>query len=203
MKLMSSLVVATGLLVGVPAGAGTVLLDFENQTSFSSLNYPESTYGFTANGALQALANDGGGTGLNGEYFSNNPSGNFVMFATEPLPGELAELSSTAGLIDWVSFSYSASAAATVFVRDIGGNVLASFDLLANSTSTDSPFNIWNLATLSFSGVAHSIDFTGAAGVAAFDNVSVNPVPLPAAALLLPFGLAAFGGVVRRRKTAA
>ena len=37
---------------------------------------------------------------------------------------------------------------------------------------------------------------------ALFDDVTVDPVPLPAAALLLPFGLAAVRAATRKRKAA-
>ena len=204
MKLIPSLVAAAGAFFALPALADPVLLDFEDQDSFASLHIPVS-YGFTANGALMALANDGGGTGLNGEYFSNNPSGNFVMFGFGPNPGERAELATIGDRTfgGSVSFSYSSQTGGTVFLRDFSGNVVDSILLEANSTSMDSPFSVWTLASLSISAQnVHSIDFSDALATTAFDNVQVNSVPLPAAVFLLPTGLAAFGVARRRRKTA-
>jgi len=198
MKLLSALALVGSLSAAVPAFAAPVTLDFEDQTSFSSINIASNPYGIAANGALLALANDGLGTGLNGEYFSNAP-GAVVMFATDPLAGERAEISSTAGFTQAVSFYYSAAASGTVNVLDAAGGILSSFTFGANSTSTDHPFNTWSLASVTFDGLAHSIDFTNTVGVAAFDNVTLNPVPLPAGLLLLPSGLAALG-LVRRRK---
>jgi len=204
MKLIPSLVAAASAFAALPALADPVLLDFEDQTSFASLNIPTS-FGFTANGALMALANDGLGTGTNGEYFSNNPSGNYVMFGFGVLPGERAELATIGQnhFTDSVSFSYSSQTGGTVNLLDFDGNVVGSMDLAANSTSLDSPFSVWTLASLAITGLnVHSIDFTGALATTAFDNVQVNAVPLPAAAFLLPGGLAAFGWMRRRRQAA-
>lgn len=201
MKVLSTLAVLAGLSAAVPAVAAPVTIDFEDQTSFASINIASNPYGVAANGALQALANDGLGTGANGEYFSNAP-GSVVMFATDPLAGERAEISSTAGFTQSVSFYYSSNASGTVSVLDGSGGELQSFSFGANSTSAEHPFDTWTLATVVFNGLAHSIDFTNTVGVAAFDNVTLNPVPLPAGLLLLPSGLAALG-LVRRRKALA
>jgi hypothetical protein len=199
MKLMTKLVVATGLLGTIPSFADTILLDFEGQPSFGSLTYNQVLH---ANPALQGLVNDGGGTGTNGEYFSNNTSGTTVMFAGAPADGERAELVANAGFgfTDLLSFHYSSSTGGTVYVRDDAGAVLAQTTLSANSTSLSSPFSIWTFVELTFAGVAHSIDFSDALFTTAFDDVQVNAVPLPAAVALLPFGLAAFGLVRRRKK---
>jgi len=198
MKVLSTLAVVAGLSAAVPAVAAPVTLDFEDQTSLSSINIASNPYGIAANGALQALANDGLGTGANGEYFSNAP-GSVVMFSTDPLAGERAEISSSAGFTQSVSFYYSSNASGTVSVLDGSGASLQSFSFGANSTSLEHPFDTWTLATVVFNGLAHSIDFTNTVGVAAFDNVTLNPVPLPAGLLLLPSGLAALG-LIRRRK---
>jgi hypothetical protein len=201
MKLIPTLVVAAGLFSALPAMASPITLNFEDQTSFSSLSIPDS-YGFTANGALLALANDGLGTGSNGEYFSNNPSGNTVMFAFGALPGEYAALTSTAGFQESVSFFFSAAVAGTVYARDAAGAVLGSVYLAANSTNPDSPFNYWQAGLLTFTGLATYIDFSEVQGTMAFDDVTVNPVPLPAGLALLPFGLAALRLMSRKRKDA-
>jgi hypothetical protein len=204
MKLIPTLVVAAGLFSALPASAAPITLNFEDQTSFASLVIP-ADYGFSANGALLALTNDGTGPGLSGEYFSNNPSGNSVMFGFGPLPGEYAALVSTVGFQNSVSFSYSADAAGTIYARDAAGAILGSVLLAANTTGegSDHPFSTWATSLLTFSGIATYIDFTELAnGHAAFDDVTVNPVPLPAGALLLPFGLAALRLASRKRKEA-
>ncbi len=207
MKVLSSLAVVAALGATGPAFAAPVTIDFEDQTSFSSINIASNPYGITANGALLALANDGLGTGVDFENFSNDPAGgSVVMFATQPLAGERAEISSTIGFSQSVSFYYSSSAAGSVSLLDGSGGILQTFEFSANSTSTDHPFNAWSEATILFNGLAHSIDFSGSvvdgAGVAAFDNVTLNPVPLPAGLLLLPSGLAALG-LIRRRRAGA
>ena len=204
MKLLSTLAATAGLCVAVPALSATVTLDFEGQESFASINIPANQYGIAANGALLALVNDGFGSGLNGENFSNEPvSGSSVMFATQSLPGERAEISSTSGFNQSVSFYYSSSAAGSVVARDASGAVVGQFDFAANSTNPDHPFNAWNIGTFLINGLAKSIDFSGAyvdgVGIAAFDNLTVNAVPLPGALLLLPSGLAMLG-MMRRRK---
>ncbi len=61
---------------------------------------------------------------------------------------------------------------------------------------------LWDLVTLDFGGVAQSVTFGDASYVAAFDNVSVSAVPLPAAAWLLMSALGGLG-VFSRRKRAA
>jgi hypothetical protein len=198
MKLFSSLVAALGIAAAIPAIAAPTL-DFEDQASFLSLDYTGNPYGIAANGALLALANDGLAENPTGNYFSGNPSGSTVMFVTEPLAGERAEITSSLGFGTAISFFYSAATAGVVSIRDMSGAVLQAFSFDANSTDVDSPFDTWVQQTVAFSGIAYSIDFSGATG-ALFDNVGVNVVPLPAAVFLLPFGLAALGLAGRRRK---
>jgi hypothetical protein len=199
MKLIAKLVAATGLISALPAMADPVTLDFEDQASFLSLNIPAS-YGFTANSALMALANDPG----EAPFFSGNPSGDLVMFGFGVLEGERAELA-TLGQLTFagpLSFSYSSMTGGSVYLRDFAGDVIETLTLAANSLSTDSPFSIWTLLTVDITAPnVHSIDFTDALGSSMFDDVTVSAVPLPAAVFLLPAGLAAFG-LVRRRKQA-
>ena len=53
----------------------------------------------------------------------------------------------------------------------------------------------WSAATFDFAGLAKSVQFGSAAGVAGFDNVTVNAVPLPAAGWLLLSALGGFGAL--------
>lgn len=205
MKLISTLAAAAALCAAIPAVAAPVTLDFEDQASFASLVYPANANGIAANAALVGLANDGSGNGLpDGQFFSNNPSGSLVMYVFGPLPGERAEITSTVGFGGSATFAYSASGSGSVYARDGSGAILDQFDFLANSNGTDStsPFATWSLGTLTFGDVAYSIDFTDAAGLALFDDVKVNTVPLPAAAWLLLSGLGGLGTILRRRRLA-
>ena len=67
---------------------------------------------------------------------------------------------------------------------------------------SDNTYCNWELSTLPFGDVARSIVFSGAAGKVLFDNLSLEPVPLPAAVWLLASGLLGFAAVRRRRRTA-
>lgn len=201
MKLLSSLAAVAALGAAIPAVAAPVTLDFEDQESFLSLNYAGATHGLGANGALLALANDGLADTPSGNYFVGNPSGTTVMFATEPLAGERAAITTDFGFSGAVQFFFSAAVAGVVHVRDIAGVSLGSFDFSANSTG-EQPFDTWVQGLISFQGIGYSIDFTDATG-ALFDDVSTNVVPIPAAIVLLPFGLAALGLAGRRRKAVA
>jgi hypothetical protein len=204
MKLIRLAAAAASICAVSPAFSALVTFGFEDQTSFASLNYPGQPNGIRANGALLALANDGLGNGPLGEYFANNGSAT-VMFATDPLVGELAAFTMQpviGGFADSVSFSYSATGATTVYARDAGGAVLGLINLAANVSPLSSYYDAWNTASFSFTGLAASIDFGDSVGKAAFDDVQVNAVPLPAAALLFPIGLAALGAVRRKRQQA-
>ncbi len=192
-KLISAL--AAGLLSAAPAFSAPVTLDFEGASSFGSIDgyYNGGTDQYGASGpnlgvsfGLDALAlsNDGvSGPGSNGEFYSNAPSPGTVM----AVAGPSAALNVASGFVGEVSFYYSSSAASSVSLfsgLDGTGSLLGTISLDANGCADGSPYCFWKLATLDFSGVAQSIQF-GGASLAAFDNVTVAPVPLPAAAWLL------------------
>ncbi len=202
MKFIPITAAAAMALAAAPAFSAMVNIDFEDQISFSSLNLASAPYGITANAALLAFANDVDAAGNPVVNLSNTPTGGgVVMFATDPLPGERAAISITAGsFLNAVSFYYASPTAGTVTVRDAAGASLASFSFAANLTSA-LPYDTWTLANIAFAGAATSIDFTDIGG-AAIDNVSVSAVPLPAAALLFPLGAAALGASARRKRKA-
>jgi hypothetical protein len=196
-KLIS--VLAAGLLCTAPAFATPVTLDFEGIPSFTSVG---NTYGDVSfGGGAQALANDALGT-----YFSNNPSGNTVMTAFDT--DATMNASSGLGFLDAVSFYFAAAADTTVNIwSDVNGtgSILGTFNLAANQGScgaSDAALCHWDLASVNFSGVAHSVTFGDAAGAAMFDNVTVNAVPLPAAVWLMISALGGLG-IVRRKRAAA
>lgn len=206
-KLMAAL--AAGLLSAAPAFSGTVTLDFEGATSFSSIGgfYDGGTDSAGASGTnlgisfgpdALALSND-----PTGPFFSNAPSPGTVMSAV----GDAAAMNFGHGFVGQVSFYYSALENASVSLYsglDGTGALLGTINLIANAQNgcADSPLCYWSLAMFDFAGIAQSIQFGGAQSVAAFDNVSVTPVPLPAAAWLMVSALGGLGMWSRRRPVA-
>jgi hypothetical protein len=104
-----------------------------------------------------------------------------------------------------LSFLYSATSDTSVTVSFTTGPAQI-FSLTANAGSCDlangPAFCMWNVANLDLGNrIATGIDFGATSGLAAFDDVTVAPVPLPAAVWLLISGLGGLG--VFRRKLAA
>ena len=214
LKLISG--IAAALVCAAPAFSATTL-DFEGAGDYNFIN---NYY----NGGT----NDGGNTGpnygisfgpdalaaANTGNFSNQPSGTTIMAAVQPFDNNLnllpthAAMNVAAGFIGEASFWYSSGEATTVNIYsglDGTGSVLATFVLAANATSdgcSDTTFCHWDKLTQTFAGVAKSIDFSSAVGVAGFDDISIAPVPLPAAAWLLMSALGGLGTMVRRRRDA-
>jgi hypothetical protein len=118
--------------------------------------------------------------------------------------GSDAALSFAQGFNTAVSFSYSSTANTTVSIfsgLNGTGDLLGTISLAANAQNgcSDSPFCFWNSTTFSFVGVAKSLQFGSTAGVAGFDDVSVAPVPVPAAGWLLMSGIGLVGAWRRRK----
>jgi hypothetical protein len=204
LKLIPALV--AGVLCAAPAYSAVI--DFEGASSFASVagyygggtdgNGASGTdYGVLFGGGALAVAND-----ELGPYFSNAPSPGTVMTVVDPD----ATMNVAVGFSNQASFFYSSSADATIRLYsglDGSGSLLGTFTLLGNAQNgcSDTTFCNWAQALLNFNGVAKSIMFGDAAGVAMFDNIQVAPVPLPAAAWLL---LSALGGLgLLRRKSVA
>jgi hypothetical protein len=200
-------VLAAGLLSAAPAFSAQVTLDFEGATGFSSLDgfYNGGTdtngaagtnYGISFGLDALAIAND-----ALGPYYSNAPTPGAVMSAVGPD----AALNSSAGFTGQTSFYYSSTASTSVSVYsglNGEGTLLGTVALAANANTgcADTAFCFWDLASLNFAGVAHSIEFGSTAGLAGFDNVTVAPVPLPAAAWLLVSALGGVGTWARRKR---
>lgn len=215
-KLLSVLTV--GLLSAAPAFSAPVTLDFEGVHNFGSVNdfynggfdIPANLAGTTPASGVNYGIHFGGdvlgvtnaGLGPNEQAFTNLPTASATVIS---VVGPDAAMNVASGFAGTVSFYYSSTAAADIMVYDGlngTGNVLATYSLLNNAQSngcTDSAFCNWSLASFNFSGVAQSIQFASAAGVAGFDNVSVSAVPLPAAAWLLLSGLGGLGVFGRKR----
>jgi hypothetical protein len=200
LKLVSAVVAG---FFAAPAFAAPVTLDFEGTSSFAPIadyyNGGSGTnYGASFGPGAQGLQND-----ALGPYFSNNPSGSSIMFVSDPD----AALNIAQGFFSSVSFYYSSAADATVSLfsgLNGTGDLLGTLSLSANAQQngcSDSPYCYWGLASLAFSGVAQSIQFSGAVG-AGFDDVKFTPVPVPAAGWLLVSGIGLVAANRRRRKNA-
>jgi hypothetical protein len=205
-KLISAL--AAGLLMSAPTFAANVTLDFEGIVSTHSIgDYYNGgaggNYGITFGG--DALAWDNVPLPEALPLFDRAENGASVM---TPVTGEgLASMNVANGFAGTLSFDYSSVMDTSVRLYsglDGTGDLISTIDLTANATNcTTSVMCMWQLVTLDFGGVARSVTFGDAADVAAFDNVSVSAVPLPAAGWLLMSALGGVGAWSRRKRAAA
>ena len=215
-KLISAL--AAGLLLTGPAFAATVTVDFDGLNDFdfigdaynggastpanSSVSTPYSgpNYGISFGPSVIAAANNADFT-----YYSNAPTPGAVMAAVDAD----GAMNVASGFLGQLSFYYSATENTSVNVYsglNGTGDLLGTINLVANATAAngctgDIAFCFWSTATFDFAGLAKSVQFGSTAGVAGFDNVTINAVPLPAAGWLLLSALGGFGAL--RRKFAA
>lgn len=202
LKLISAL--AVGLLSAAPAFSLT--LDFQDVGGY---NFIQEYYNGGTNDVGLTGPNYGISFGLDVLGMTNDQY--FSYYDNAPNPGAIAAvgadgaLSVAAGFSGAVSFSYSATANTTVTLfsgLNGTGVELATFNLAATNgaCSEELPFCSWNLASLNIAGVAHSIQFGGSAGVAGFDNITIAPVPVPAAGWLMLSALGGLGMARRNRK---
>jgi hypothetical protein len=199
MKLIPILAAAASIFAATPAFS-SMTFNFEDASSYPFVTLTGgAAVGIKASDWLTPFVNDG-------SFTLPVDNGSVVMFAVAPTDSTRADISMSAGIggfADAISFSYASTDATTVSLRDGAGVELYSWAL----TSTGD-YNTWVTASKTFAdmgitGLVNSIDFTATAGVAAFDNVTVNAVPLPAAALLFPMGAAALGLSARRKRKQA
>ena len=204
-----AILIASVLSASLAHANTSVLLDFETPTSFASIaeyyNGGMDSAGATGPAlgvsfGLDALTvrNDDGA----GPYFSNAPT---PVGALAPV-GADATMNVAAGFVDSISFHYSATQFVAQGVNvyaglDGTGDLLASFNLVNNAQRgcNDTAFCRFDLMTSTFAGVAHSVTFGNAAGLAGFDNVSITAVPEPETYAMMMAGLLALGFMVRRR----
>lgn len=195
------------------------ILDFYGGgTAYTGSGTPGPDLGVVFNEFARArIDEDSGIPGANGN-FANEPSPDTILLFNEGS----AILNFAAGFDTGFSFFYSSTLAAAINVYpeiNAGGTALATINLLANATESspgvpctgdpnpappeDVLFCNWDPIGVPFAGLARSIDFSGAAGRAGFDNVTfgaVDPVPLPAGVWLLASGLLGFAALRKRRR---
>jgi hypothetical protein len=191
-------VLAAGLLSAAPAFASPVTLTFEGVGLVTDASIGNVYGGLTFGPDAIALVAEG-----DFPFHSNAPTPPTVM---APVGLGDAALNASIGFIGTASFYYSSSVDTSVQIwsgLNGTGSVLATFLLAANAQNgcNDTPNCHWDLVSQAFAGVAQSIGFGSALG-AGFDNITINTVPLPAAAWLLMSALGGLGTVVRRKRSA-
>ena len=195
MKLIPILAAAASIFAASSASAALVTANFDGVASFSAVGSAYAASGLVFD--TEAIAIDGSDATLATPFTAH--SGTNAMFS----PYNPTVLNVADGFVGDVSFWYSSiTGSTTVSVFDglnATGSVLSSFTLASNSTA----YELFSLASQSFSGVGYSISFGGNDGQIAYDDVTVNAVPLPAAALLFPMGAAALGISARRKRKQA
>jgi PEP-CTERM motif len=194
---MKLFALAAAALLGTPAFAGAVNIDFEGVTSFASIGATYAARGVNFGPDAQGLVNDAAGP-----YFSNAPSPVGVMFLSG-LNVPDATMNVAAGF-EALTFYYSSADAVSNAVQVWSGaggtgTLIASYNLLANATQgcTDTAYCHWDLLGGRLSQTALSVTFGAGTQAAAFDNISA--VPEPASALLVGLGLTALA-IKRRRR---
>lgn len=195
MKLISLAAAVASILAASSASAALVTANFDGVASYDAVGSAYAASGLVFDG--EAIAIDGTDATLATPFTAH--SGTNAMFS----PFNPTVLNVTPGFVGELSLWYSSVTGSTsVTVYDglnATGNVLATLSLAANSTA----YELFSQATQSFDGVAYSISFGGNDGQIAYDDVTVNAVPLPAAALLFPMGAAALGISARRKRKQA
>lgn len=195
MKLIPILAAAASIFAASSASAALVTANFDGVASFSAVGSAYAASGLVFD--TEAIAIDGTDVTLETPFTAH--SGTNAMFS----PFSATVMNVADGFVGDVSFWYSSiTGSTTVSVFDglnATGSVLSTFTLASNSTA----YELFSLASQSFSGVGYSISFGGNDGQIAYDDVTVNAVPLPAAALLFPLGAAALSMSARRKRKQA
>src|SRR5271157_3431760 len=221
---MKKLLLLTAVVVlgSLAAQAATIVLTFEGlQNNQQVLNYyngglggngsgPGPNYGITFGSDALAIVSQTAGGGGNFDGAPSMPTA--LSFLSGP--GDIMNVS--AGFTTGFSFFYSSpffTGSATVYSGLNGtGAVLGTMPLAItpDGTSFGAPcsgnydYCPWVAAGGTFSGTAHSVDFSGTANHIGFDNVTLGsstPVVLPEPGTLVMFGSGALGlaGLLRRK----
>jgi hypothetical protein len=193
MKLIPILAAAASIFAASSASAALVTLNFEDIPNTVSVigDFPIGSFD-------------------NSVVFANDAGDNKAMIVnTVTAPSSVFNAGAGGGFLDSLSLAYFnvSGSNGTVSIwsgLNGGGTQLASLTLGDNSASADVQLlNTWTLASTNFTGLAQSIVFSGNDGYIAYDNVTVNAVPLPAALLLFPMGAAGLGLTARRKRKQA
>lgn len=201
---MKTTTVAALALAALPAlmsaHAASITIDFEKDWDYANGDIDGYYAGGTAadgssgpNLGAQFVNVSGLSNDALGPYYSGAPSMQGVAYAHVANPGDRATLtlgSASQGL----GFFYASpvDVAGAVLAFDAAGTQIASIDLKADSSSA---YDGWSYLRFDAPGAVR-FDFTGAAGVVAFDNLSTVPEP----ASLLLAATAAAAALVRRRR---
>ncbi|RMG93887.1 MAG: hypothetical protein D6706_14650, partial [Chloroflexi bacterium] len=166
-----------------------IVLDFEGLGDFEQiLNFYDGGFGSMGSGpgpdyditfgpdALSLIDADEGGSG----NFANEPSGSTIAFF---LSGPGVVMNVPNGFTDGFSFFYSSAGSGSVTVYDGldgTGNVLATLSLTENfntcgaSGDPTGDFACWDSVGVTFTGVAKSVNFSGAANLVGFDQITLG-----------------------------
>jgi len=208
MKLFPAISALVALAAAPAISSASVFLDFEQNWDYNS---PAIGSTYAAQGVtfsnVNGLSNDSNFT-----YYTNAPSAQGIALASQDGP---AYINVAAGVDSSIGFFYTSPSAVTGAIKaysDVNGTgtLLGTFNIAANdfSTFTDtdgtvySVYDSWTHATFNFAGVAKSFDLSAAAGVAGFDNMTINAVPEPESYALGLVGLGLVGAIARRRQQA-
>lgn len=210
LKLAAGLL-AGGLLTAAPAFSSTVVIDFEGAGGgFGSIaDYYNGGLDIPVSGPASSGQNYGVHFGLDliavagSDSVANAPGPGNSQMAVGGSGGDYSM--SVAKGFDALSFFYSAVEDTSVTVSFLGGSS-QTYTLAANTGSCDlvngPALCMWNVASLDLGGrVATGVDFGATSALAAFDNVTVNAVPVPAAVWLMMSALGGLG-VIRRKRAA-
>jgi hypothetical protein len=212
---LASLMLASSIVLFSGFSQAATTINFEQTPSYSQsvLNFYNGgtnalgasgpNYGISFSSSVVSLANDGLGSGPNGEYFSNAPSGNVVMLDFDGT----SIMNVSVGFIGTASFGYSSDVAALGAVKIFSGlngtgTQLASFNLAGNSATgcaVTGPYCNFDVLSSAFSGIAYSMTFGGNSNGVLFDDITlVAAVPEASTWLTMLAGLGVIGFMRRR-----